>query len=682
MRLSQKLTLTALFGGSSLIALFLFQSFTQNYFAERNALALKFKAIESAHKQLDYQILNNTFFLYTNQDSVNHGIENVSQKIDELILSPHIQKEHPKTLASLQKHHDLFTRKVEAIYDFQTTNIVIKNTTAALVASQNRLFEHLREIDVKDAKVFYDFNALTGSILLAKNGLDKELISALQSKIHPLSRYRFQNSADKELSERMISHFHIIEEYFPYFVSTMEQIKNPELIVSLQNAEADFVEESNKKLDIVSYFAYLLTTLFLISIGIITLFLFQSEKESRQDRLTRLRNRKAYEEDLHKKGDKAALILININKFKHYNDFYGVHEGDRLLVETAKRIKSLPFLGQRPLYYRLGADDFGILFDRTSPYDLHTIARSFLDAFAQTPILIDNEPRTPTLSVSASDTAPLLETADMALKNKSHSNPILYHEGLNLHQIISDNVTKSKELKESLEEGRVVPYYQPIVELSDYRVVKHEVLARVVMDDAQVRSIFPYLRIAKESNLYPALTQTILTQSFAVIAKHGGEFSINLSIDDIVNEETVATLNRLLEQYQGIGKQIIFEILESEAIEKYETIIHFITAMRQYGCRIAIDDFGSGYSNFARILNLAVDIIKIDGSLIRHLDTDSKAMTIVETIVDFTKKSSIETVAEFVHNEPIAQIVRKLKIDGAQGFYFYEPAPTPIDITT
>jgi diguanylate cyclase (GGDEF)-like protein len=680
MQLSHKLTLTALFGGSSLIALFLFQSFTQNYFAQRNAFALKFKAIETAHNQLDYQILNNAFFLYTNQDSVNHGIDALTQKIDELIHSPHIREEHPQTLRALQAHRDLVSRKIEAIYDFQTTNIVIKNTTAALVASQNRLFEHLRDTDPRDAEVFYNFNALIGSILLAKSGLDKELISALESKIHALALHRFENEVDQKLSERMLSHFQIIERYFPLFVSTMTQIKNPELIGSLQNAEERFIEESNKKLTIVSYFTYLLTTLFMISIGIITFFLFQSERESRRDRLTGLRNRNAYEEDLRKKGDKAALILININKFKHYNDFYGVHEGDRLLIETAHKIRSIPFSGNRPLYYRLGADDFGILFDHPSDENLFAVAKSFLDAFNETPIFIDNEVRTPGLSVSASHIAPVLETADMALKNKSHANPILYHEGLNLHQIISDNVTKAKELKEALEKGRVIPYYQPIVNLSDHQIIKHEVLARVWISDHEVRSIFPYLRIAKESNLYPELTRTILTQSFAVIAEHGGDFSINLTIDDIINEETVSILISLLERYEGIGKQIIFEILESEAIEKYDNITRFITDVRRYGCRIAIDDFGSGYSNFVRILNLAIDIIKIDGSLIRHLDTDEKAMTIVETIVDFAHKTSIETIAEFVHNEAIAQIVRNLGIDGAQGFYFYEPASEPIDI--
>lgn len=293
-------------------------------------------------------------------------------------------------------------------------------------------------------------------------------------------------------------------------------------------------------------------------------------------------------------------------------------------------------------------------------------------------MIIEGEIRTPSIRVAASVFKPLLETADMALKSNLRINPLIYHEGLNLRQVIEDNVTKVDELKQALNEKRLVPYFQPIIDLSTSSVTKHEVLARIMTKNGEIRSIYPYLSIAKESNLYPQITHTIITQSFALIANHKGDFSLNISIEDINNIETVEMIEQMLQRYTNIGKRIIFEILESEAIEEYANIVDFITKVRRYGCRIAIDDFGSGYSNFARILNLAIDIIKIDGSLIRNLDTDEKAITIVQTIVNFTKNSAIETVAEFVHNEAIANIVKELGVDGAQGFYFYEPAAYPV----
>jgi len=680
MKLTLKLILTTVLGVSALIALFLFKSLTQTYFAERNTIGLNFKAIETAHKQLDYQILNNAFFLYVNQDGINKEISKTYKAIEIIINYPHIRQKHPNTYALVLKHLALFDKKVEAIYDFQTTNIVIKNTTAAILVSQQHLFEQEKATSSQEKESLYEINRLSGSILLAKNGLDNELITSLHPRIESLSQYRFRNPDNEALSQRMLSHFQVIEQYFPHFVKTMEKIKDPALIDMLREAEIQFIKESDNELHFVSYFSYLLVTLFILSMGAIAFFLVQSERDARVDPLTRLRNRKAYEEDLKQKGEHSALILININKFKHYNDFYGVKEGDRLLIKTAQRIQSISFSGRNPSYYRLGADDFGILFEFSPQSDLYSIAKNFLDTFPKEAILIDNEVRTPSISVSASAIIPLLETADMVLKNKTHSNLTIYHQGLNLHQIIADNVTKVREFKEALQEGRVIPYFQPIMDLSTHTVTKHEVLGRVIMKDNQVRSIFPYLHIAKESNLYPQLTHTIISQSFAVIANHKGDFSINLTIDDITNKESVDLIEQLLNQYDSIGQRIIFELLESEAIEEYEEIVNFITKMRRYGCRIAIDDFGSGYSNFARILNLSIDIIKIDGSLIRNLDTDDKAITIVQTIVNFTKSSAIETVAEFVHNEAIAKIVEELGINGAQGFYFYEPSLHPLII--
>ncbi|MCK4875427.1 MAG: EAL domain-containing protein, partial [Sulfurimonas sp.] len=123
----------------------------------------------------------------------------------------------------------------------------------------------------------------------------------------------------------------------------------------------------------------------------------------------------------------------------------------------------------------------------------------------------------------------------------------------------------------------------------------------------------------------------------------------------------------------NVANKIIFEILESEDIENYEEISLFIKEMKKLGCRIAIDDFGSGYSNFEHLLQLNIDYIKIDGTLIKNLDKDKNAQVVVQTIVDFAKRLDILTVAEFVHNEAVHIKVKNLKIDRTQGFFLAEP---------
>lgn len=127
-------------------------------------------------------------------------------------------------------------------------------------------------------------------------------------------------------------------------------------------------------------------------------------------------------------------------------------------------------------------------------------------------------------------------------------------------------------------------------------------------------------------------------------------------------------------EHSGIAKRVIFEILESEGIENFEEVRQFIDKVKQWGGRIAIDDFGSGYSNFAYILNLQVDFIKIDASLIKNIDTDKNSRIIVETIVDFAKRLGIKTVAEFVHSKEVFETVKEIGIDFSQGFYFHKPS--------
>lgn len=679
MHIFKKLFITSALGLVALISLFIFNSFSHHYFTKRNAIELQFKSLEIAEKKLDYEILHDTFFLYVNHDILNQQITTIKEMIAQFYTIPVMVESHQKTLLALGEHAQVFEKKIQAIYDFQTKNTVVKNATAAIVTMQQRLFQLKSLVTTEDREALNTMNKIAGTILLAKNAQDAQVMNVLHHDIETLATYHFHDARIMELAQITLSHFHIIAESFPQFIAIMSQINDPQLAKTLEQAKTLFVQESETQLKSITHFSYLLVLLYIISIGIITFFLFKSEKESRVDALTQLANRKAYEEKIAPKNRPYALILINIKKFKHYNDFYGIHAGDKLLQETAKRITCIPFPDINPTFYRLGADDFGILFELQQTHKLQTIADTVLVEFSKEPIIIDGEIRTPSIAVVASSFAPLLETADMVLKSKQQTNPTLYHEGFNLRQIIKDNVTKVQELKDAFKENRIVPFYQPIVSGDTHRIEKYEVLARIILPDNRPYSIFPYLRIAKEANLYCQLTKTIIEQSFATLAFSDKDFSVNLSINDILNHDTVDMICANLENYPDIGKRVIFELLESEAIEDYNAIREFISKVRTYGCRIAIDDFGSGYSNFAHILNLSIDIIKIDGSLIKNIDTDAKANTIVETIVGFALNSSITTVAEFVHTKAIADHVKNLRIDEFQGFYFYEPSSIPVD---
>ena len=152
------------------------------------------------------------------------------------------------------------------------------------------------------------------------------------------------------------------------------------------------------------------------------------------------------------------------------------------------------------------------------------------------------------------------------------------------------------------------------------------------------------------------------------------EFSINLAYEDIADPDTMTFIKDKLVEY-GLAKRAVFEILESEIIRNYERADGFVKEFQALGCKIAIDDFGSGYSNFEHLLRLKVDIIKIDGSLIRVLDSDPSAAILTEGIVNFARKLNMQTVAEFVHSDSVQRRVKDLGIDYSQGYFIGEPEP-------
>ena len=148
--------------------------------------------------------------------------------------------------------------------------------------------------------------------------------------------------------------------------------------------------------------------------------------------------------------------------------------------------------------------------------------------------------------------------------------------------------------------------------------------------------------------------------------------SINLSVEDMNNKDIVKMIINALSSFE-YNRLITFEILETEALNNYGDVQLFIDSVRSYGAKVAIDDFGSGYSNFAHILNMQVDYIKIDASLISNVDTDKNSRLMVETIVKLAKQLGIETVAEFVSTEEIYLTVKELGVDWGQGYWLGKP---------
>lgn len=389
--------------------------------------------------------------------------------------------------------------------------------------------------------------------------------------------------------------------------------------------------------------------------------------------LTGLPNRTKLLDDLNNISERV-LFLINVDDFKEINDLYGSETGDLVIIEISRRLadmkKDFPDLN----VYKLHADEFALMIPGETGHDNPEIIAKRIIRSISEDININGSTIAVSVSIGISDSKrDLLADTDIALKSakKSRRQYIFFDSSMKVAEQYQQNIERLHVLKKGITEDRIVPFFQPIISNLTGKIEKFECLVRLVSDNGIV---FPssFLELSKRAKIYPAITRSMIRKSFEIFRQSDKSFSLNLSLDDLLDNDTTSFILSQIDSYRN-GGNVIFELVESDRIEDCKEVRDFISNVKARGCRIAIDDFGSGYSNFDFILRLNADFLKIDASLIRKIDSDRNSQIVTETIVDFSKKLNIRTIAEFVHNETIYNKVRELGIDYSQGFYFGEP---------
>ena len=399
------------------------------------------------------------------------------------------------------------------------------------------------------------------------------------------------------------------------------------------------------------------------------------------DSLTNLASRTRLDNDL-KSCKHPALALINIDDFAQINDFYGHNFGDNVLQEFAKRLQKIThFLCKEGNLYRQNGDEFVILADTTNHEHFTAILGEVLKELEGKSFSINDETIDLTMScgISFEESSVVKLTADMALRlsKKNKENFVVYDTKLSLNKLYEKNIFWAKKVKNAIAEDRIVPFFQPIVNNKTAKYEKYESLIRMIKEDGTVISPYFFLDIAKKTKQYIQLTTIMLEKTFEAFSNRSEEFSINITMEDIINKSINELILSLLLRYDGIGKRVVFEIVESESIDgNYSEVLTFVDKVKSYGCKIAIDDFGSGYSNFEYLIQLKADFIKIDGSLIKHIHDTKESYAVVSIIVSFAKQMNIKTIAEFVEDEKTLKTLKFLGIDYAQGYYFSAPIQT------
>lgn len=388
------------------------------------------------------------------------------------------------------------------------------------------------------------------------------------------------------------------------------------------------------------------------------------------DSLTKIPNLAKLQENI-KLYNNHSLIVVSLDSFKTINSFYGVKVGDfimnevaKLLVKTSKKTGSV---------YRLHSDEFAILSNGSVSISfcedlIKTISKK---VFKYNDIDINIQA---TIGLAKDSKSRSLEKAILAVRTakKEKRNIEVFNNELTLKDEYKNHIKLTSILKESLEKDQLIPFYQALENTKTKKIDKYEALARIVKDD-EIITPDKFLEISKSSKQYPKITEAMIKKSFEYFKdKKDLSFSINLSMDDIKNEKTTSYLFEMIDKY-NINERLTIELLESEELNHFEIINKFIKKLKKYNIQIAIDDFGSGYSNFAYIIKLDIDYLKIDSSLIENIHIDKQALKIVKSIISFAKELEIKLVAEKVHNKEIYNILTNLKVDYLQGYYIGKP---------
>ncbi len=400
------------------------------------------------------------------------------------------------------------------------------------------------------------------------------------------------------------------------------------------------------------------------------------------DELTKLRNKFSLLQDL-KVHEASTLLILDIEAFDDINELYSYHIGNKVLIEYSKFLQRF-CTGKSYEIYRLYGNTFALL----DKEELVTITKYEIDInelvdstkyykvfIEEINLDIDIEI---TLGAAISQDN-VLKKANNALKKAKQTNKrfVVYNSTLDGDKRVENIKTWREQIKDAIENDKILPFYQPIYNRNK-EIEKYETLMRMKKTDDKGEltyiSPFIFLDIATKTKQYARLSEIVIRKALEQAVNTNYQLSINLGFADIEDPNILNLLDDYFNKNTEVFcKRVVFEILESDHISDYEIFEEFIFKYRKLGIRFAIDDFGTGYSNFTHILTIRPDYIKIDGSLIKNINEDSDSLELVKSIVRFSQELHIKTIAEFIHNKEVFDIVYDLGVDEFQGYYFSEP---------
>ena len=682
------LVLFGFFSFSTLVYFYFTQrSFTQN----QRTFLLDLDSLDNYNSDITSELLKNALYAYNSQDKIAYEYDAMQKQIEKLKNAEILKNEaYAHIKDDLEETIDVEIEEfLKEVQDFLILNAAVKNSLVFL----SRHVESALQLSKKDQKLYIEALKILDYFKDTRKMQDLDYLRNVN--------YLLQSDSKDVQTQKFIKTFNLHAAYlmqkFPEFIVVTKKVLNNNIGNSIHDVRRDFSTVSLYDFHYLDIFAFIVFVL-LVLYFVLVIYLFiryykahtsviktsnSLQHSLTHDYLTGLYNRNAFEKDL-QEFQKPAILLANIDAFKEINDVYGNDFGNKVLQMFAKLLNSYLASISKKRIYRVGGDEFAIVFEESTTEDVLRIGKNLEEFIAKKNFALEGVHFNLSVSVAVNDKAPLLENADLALKlikKEVGKRVILYKEELAIKENWKNNLKIINIIKSALEEDRVVPYFQPIVNLQTLQIEKYEALVRIVLPSKELLSPYAFLAIASKTQYYYEITKRMISKTMKMAKEYPEyRFSINFSMNDIVNGEITDALFDLFETNLEVASRIDIELLETEMMLVDDVRINaFIERLHSYGSKILIDDFGTGYSNFSYFSTLDVDIIKIDASIVKEITTNARKLHMLKSIHNFTSGMDMANVAEFVETKEVALLLKEIGIEYAQGYLFSKPLPEPLE---
>ena len=401
------------------------------------------------------------------------------------------------------------------------------------------------------------------------------------------------------------------------------------------------------------------------------------------DPLTGVYNRRHFDEMLVNlmamslpKGQQLALIIIDIDGFKFINDTYGHPVGDEVLIAVAKTLSSR---SAGATVARLAGDEFAVVQQNTSEEEAKSMARrlhqelfNIVIPLAVGELRIQTSVGVALAPAYGKTPQDLVRAADVALYHAKKSGRNRVDTlSKDMGEAIMDIFSQGFELRNALSNGLIAPFLQPIYDLRKNEVMAYEVLTRLKRGDTYVPAD-EFVLIAEDLGLIREMDLYIINKALLSVPK-GVHLFVNISINSFFAPQFREEFLHLLQSPQAQGRLLTIEFTERQTTQMSDAFFTQLDAMRAGGCKIALDDFGAGYSTYSYLRKLKPDFVKIDGSFVQHMLENPEDLKIVEHIRELSAFFGAKSIAEHVEDQKTVELLQRLGVDFAQGFYYGKP---------